>query len=1106
VESLKVVVPIAQKQKMTALQDRYLRELADAFLKLPEPRAQADGLAEVLDHLTLPKDMQFACGILEKLEPLYRKLNDLEGLGATVTGKGRCRENAGDTEGELKEYADAIAIFRKTKNRAVLATVLNASAETLRAHQRYAEALPLQDEAVSIRATLDDAREYAQSLNNLALLHQSLGHLPQAVEAIDKSLKLTRTQGTKEDLAASLANTASIYRDVGRLKEASGLIDECLKICREEHLDDQARIAMHVLAGIHMMEGDPIAAASAAVAEDSAGRARGQSQPKFLSHNLGVALVKLGNYAKAAEIFEAELKRSQAGKDPAEIASAQEGLAAAYYGSGNYTSAESHMIEAEKIYRFLGDPKDLSNTLTNLAQVYVGMGRYYDALARYGEVARLSASMQAPRPQIETLLATADVYRRLKSYDQALDDAMRAERLSEKQGFEATAGQARQAQALIQLGMGNFEEAERLYRAKNETGAAHAVLNDGLVEVFLATNRFREADTELARISADDLAKADVDYRIQYFTQRGIARLGLHRTSEAIDDFNLAVQAIEELRMQVMGRPSVGFLDSGSFGGRVRPYRGMVEAMAAIALSGAQARVTIDGKEISGARVQITIGDKEYDATSAAHHFAEEMPSRTLVERLAFSRYEELRRRLPQSVLDEEKQMTDRAMALAKEVETRKNAGDAATPAQIEEMAKLREAARAHVAALQKNYPQYARLFSPSTIPLEELQLSPGEAVLEYAIGLRCVFLFITEAGHPLRLVCLPVSAKDLETEVQVFRDLLVAKRFSPTLANDLFQHLLGSVLQYKELPERLVIVPDGFLGLLPFEALVTEPGTTSVSSAAFLGVQHSIDYAQSTSVMAWTRNFGRKQAERPLFALADPIFSTDDPRYKPRPAVKASEPVPGSKPAETVAPPPAAPQSGSAFRRLPETQAEVEKVASIMGIEAREPDVLTGASATKAAVMKTGLGRYRFLHFATHAAALGDPGVVNEPFLVLGQVDNARETDGLLTMSEIMDLRLNAELVVLAACDTGSGDVLQGDGVASLASAFQFAGAESVVLSLWELPSEASRSYMETFYRYLKEGRGKAEALRLSRDAMKKQYADPYYWAVFSLYSGSNR
>ena len=288
---------------------------------------------------------------------------------------------------------------------------------------------------------------------------------------------------------------------------------------------------------------------------------------------------------------------------------------------------------------------------------------------------------------------------------------------------------------------------------------------------------------------------------------------------------------------------------------------------------------------------------------------------------------------------------------------------------------------------------------------------------------------------------------------------------------------------------------------MLPFEALVTSIGSGEPS---YLGFEHLVSYAPSASVLAWTRNFNRIQAQKPLFALADPIFAASDPRYRPASSPPALERVSAESTLKTNQTSIPSSRPVHVYRRLPETQAEVESVASIVGVEPRLPDVLIGAAASKAAVQKTNLEAYRYLHFATHAAMMGEPGRVNEPFLVFNQVGNDAGDDGLLRMSEIMDLKLNAEMVVLGACDTGRGDLLEGDGVASLASAFQFAGAESVVLSLWELPSEATLPFMKSFYQNLKQGHSKAEALQLSRDAMRSQHPDPYYWAVFALYGGS--
>jgi CHAT domain-containing protein len=157
--------------------------------------------------------------------------------------------------------------------------------------------------------------------------------------------------------------------------------------------------------------------------------------------------------------------------------------------------------------------------------------------------------------------------------------------------------------------------------------------------------------------------------------------------------------------------------------------------------------------------------------------------------------------------------------------------------------------------------------------------------------------------------------------------------------------------------------------------------------------------------------------------------------------------------------------------------------------------------NATEARLRQSPLSQYRYLHFATHADLPGKVQGVNEPFILLGQVDNITGDDGLLTMSKVLGLKLNAEMVVLSACLTGRGQVMEGEGVANFARAFQYAGARSVVVSLWEVASKPTVEYMSTFYNYLKKGRSRADALHLARQKIKSVYPNPYYWAPFILH-----
>ena len=288
----------------------------------------------------------------------------------------------------------------------------------------------------------------------------------------------------------------------------------------------------------------------------------------------------------------------------------------------------------------------------------------------------------------------------------------------------------------------------------------------------------------------------------------------------------------------------------------------MLEAYATVAASSLEAK--------------ITIGGREYDAPSAAWHTAEQMRARSLVEKIASSRYQEVRQGLPESLVKEEQQISEAFKAFAAQLAGSERGPDDLSPAQKKSFEGLRSRVAAHQTALDKYYPRYAWLDSVHGIPLKELPLKPGEVVLQYAIGLRTVILFVIRDDHTLRLIRLPVGAKDLETEVQVFRDLLVGRRFSAKSANDLFQHVGGDALP-KETRE-LIIIPDGFLGLFPFEALVTK---LDAVPASYLGTEYPISYAQSVSAMTLLRALTRETAAKPLFAVADPLFRTNDGRSR---------------------------------------------------------------------------------------------------------------------------------------------------------------------------------------------------------------------------------
>jgi CHAT domain-containing protein len=184
-------------------------------------------------------------------------------------------------------------------------------------------------------------------------------------------------------------------------------------------------------------------------------------------------------------------------------------------------------------------------------------------------------------------------------------------------------------------------------------------------------------------------------------------------------------------------------------------------------------------------------------------------------------------------------------------------------------------------------------------------------------------------------------------------------------------------------------------------------------------------------------------------------------------------------------------------FSDLPGSKQEVARIAAILPGSKK---LLIDASATESNFKALPLGDYRIIHFALHG--VGSPQFPDRAALVLGNSEGAGQ-DGLLQAREIRELPLRADLVILSACDTGSGKLLGEEGIASLERAFLLAGARSVVASLWTADDTYTIGLMKRFYQHLVAGSDEGAALRQAKLDLLKEFGDqalPIYWAGFTL------
>jgi len=414
------------------------------------------------------------------------------------------------------------------------------------------------------------------------------------------------------------------------------------------------------------------------------------------------------------------------------------------------------------------------------------------------------------------------------------------------------------------------------------------------------------------------------------------------------------------------------------------------------------------------------------------------------------------------------------------------------------------------VTELRRREPRYAAMAYPQPYKAQELPLKPGEVLLEYALGEKESYIFRVEPGGQTQVFRLHLGQEALEKRLSVmlapFRQSVLRRedlsRFSLSEAASLYQEILAPALAGVNPGTRLIIVPDGALGAFPFEALVVQAGRDWKDSV-FLGDRWPVTYSQSAAILALNRILGISKASQPLFALGDCIYEKGSLRYL---AFKAGRGQAGelkhAGPEKVMTM--AATQKGWGrleFPPLPETRQTVTDLATLFQVRPQPPQVLLDIFATETKVRQTPLSQYRYLFFGTHGFLADKLAGVQEPTLVLTQVENKPPDDGFLTFSKVLQLKLDAELVTLAACMTGVGQVMQGEGVLNFARAFQQAGARSVMVALWNIPVDESLKFYSTFYKALKEGKTKLQALQTARQAVRAKEPHPYFWSGLILH-----
>ncbi|MFK7971837.1 MAG: CHAT domain-containing protein [Bacteroidia bacterium] len=375
---------------------------------------------------------------------------------------------------------------------------------------------------------------------------------------------------------------------------------------------------------------------------------------------------------------------------------------------------------------------------------------------------------------------------------------------------------------------------------------------------------------------------------------------------------------------------------------------------------------------------------------------------------------------------------------------------------------------------LERNFPAYYSLkYNTQAVNIEQVQrqlLRPGDAILEFFVAGESVFLFWIQSD---KVSVEKLPAEKINTLAAALREgLRTPGGAFENSAYALYSLILGPFVQDQNIPASLTIVPDGMLGYIPFEVLLTAERSGDPRSLPYLVKQSKVRYAYALRLLL--EGSGKKKSVAlGGFAPAYPALAETD--------------VQEGAIAGLVR---------DGLWALPGAKKEVERVAELTG-----GDPYVGVNATET-VFRDVAAEYGILHFAMHAIV--DDRDPLQSYLVFSQ-ENDDQNDGLVYASDLYGMNLPAQLAVLSACNTGAGVLQRGEGIMSLSRAFAYAGCPSTVMSLWQAPDAETASLMEAFYTNLKDGNTKPKALHDAKlsyleNAYTPAQGHPFYWAGFIM------
>jgi len=901
------------------------------------------------------------------------------------------------------------------------------------------------------------------------------GDYDQAIKLYEIALSLAKKTGNMDAQLDSLFGLGLLYWNIGNIKESSGVYTQACSIAQKLQLIENENFCLAALkihgyyqkAKDYRSSGDyqkSIATFQSAI--DLAKKIGSKEHELKCLRQLSLNYWDLNNFQEFFSLNEEALQIARDINHKKDEGKCLNNIGLFYWKIDNYSEALGYYKKSLEIAQNIENAQEEANCLNNIGAIFIDIGNYDRALEYFEKALKFDRKFKDYTNISKDLNNIGSVFRRKGMLSEERTDFISA--LNYYNHSLKIAGENKdrymEIRALNNIGtinshlkenakaLSNLQSAFIKAKEIEDTEGMSIILNNMGI-IYSQLGNFEESTVYFQK--AIDLALEIKGGKFLWEPYLEIANSyrNLNNFSAALDSYKKSISVIEKIRSSI----DLEELRATFFGTdrRIEAYQGIIDLLA-----------------------RLNQQDPQKSFGGQAFNYLERAKARSFLDSIEVSKID-IAKGISQQLLNQETQLMNEISILYSKLlvpqlslEQKNNIN--------KELENYEEQLESLKREIRNTSPAYANLRYPKTITLSEAQteLIDGEtAFFAYMVAKENSYAFVI-TKKDLKIFPLPKS----EEVRKLVRDYLTAitdvQNQDFHLGYRLYNDLVRPGLNGTKI-KNLIFVPDDMLYFLPFETLLT-----AQDSREWLIKHYNIAYVPSLSSLREIidrKKAASQKTKKDILAIGDPTFGANEMEMPPAGGNSIL--------------PDYSSNSDYKFTRLKYSGVEIEKIASLF--KPNKADILEREQASEENVKGKDLSDYRIIHFATHAII--DDKKSARSAIVLSLAQNHKD-DGFLQMREVFNLKLNADLVTLSACQTGLGQLIKGEGIEGLNRAFFYAGASSVMLSLWAINDQASYQLLERFYFHLRSSESVMAALRRAKLEMieSEVLAHPYYWGGF--------